>query len=64
MTHDRAGRDVLNLTREFLAMMLGVRRTSVSLAAGTLQERGVIRYHRGAIEVVDRARLEAASREC
>ena len=57
-------RDELHLTQEFLAMMLGVRRASVSLAASSLLEQGVIRYQRGAVAVMDRAGLVAASCEC
>jgi CRP-like cAMP-binding protein len=64
MTQDRVGMDELNLTQEILAEMLGVRRASVTTAAGTLQKAGLIEYRRGRIKVVDRARLEAASCEC
>ena len=64
MTQDRVGEDRFALTQEFLAFMLGVRRASVTVAAGILQQAGLIRYHRGSITVVDRARLEAASCEC
>jgi CRP-like cAMP-binding protein len=64
MTQDRLEADVLPLTQEFLATMLGVRRPSVTLAAGTLQEAGLIHYTRGRIAVLDRAGLEAASCEC
>jgi CRP-like cAMP-binding protein len=64
MTHDRMGRDTFSLTQEFLAQMLGVRRASVTEVAGRLQKAGLIRYHRGMIEVRDRAGLEAASCEC
>ena len=52
------------LTQEFLAQMLGVRRTSVSLVANTLQNAGLIRYRRGRIEITDLEGLQAASCEC
>lgn len=64
MTHDRVGADTFVLTQEFLAQMLGVRRASVTVAAGVLQSAGIIRYTRGKITVTDRPRLEAASCEC
>ena len=64
MAHDRAGADEFPMTQEFMAMMLGVRRAGVSVAAGTLQKAGVIRYGYGRITVLDRAGLEAAACEC
>ncbi|MBX9584407.1 MAG: Crp/Fnr family transcriptional regulator [Gemmataceae bacterium] len=64
MTHDRVGTETFTLTQEFLAQMLGVRRASVTVAAGMLQQAGIIRYTRGKITVLDRDRLEAASCEC
>jgi CRP-like cAMP-binding protein len=64
MVQDRLGSDHFHLTQEFLAEMLGSRRTSVTLAAGTLQRNGLIRYSRGRIEVVDRKGLEGAACEC
>ena len=64
MTHDRVGRENFMLTQEFLAYMLGVRRPGVTVAAGALQRRGLIRYTRGRISVLDRPGLEAASCEC
>src|SRR3954468_4097861 len=64
MTHDRADGDVLPLTQEFLATMLGVRRAGVSVAAGILHKAGVIGYARGRITVLDRPGLEAAPCEC
>ena len=64
MTHDRVGHDEFPMTQEFLSLMLGVRRASVSIAAAALQEAGIIRYHRGMMTVLDRAALEAASCEC
>lgn len=63
-TQDRVGEQTLPLTQEFLALMLGVQRPSVSLAATTLQKAGLIRYRRGVIEVLDREGLEAASCAC
>lgn len=64
MTHDRVGSDHLPLTQEFIAIMLGVRRASVTTAAGMLQHAGMIRYHRGLIDVLDRAALEEGSCDC
>jgi CRP-like cAMP-binding protein len=63
-THDRAGSDQFVLTQEFLSDMLGVRRPSVTVAARTLQNAGMIRYRRGEITVLDRQALEEASCEC
>jgi CRP-like cAMP-binding protein len=65
MTHDRVGEaERFPLTQEYLAIMLGVRRSGVSLAAGALRDAGLIQYSRGAIRVVDRAGLEKAACEC
>ncbi len=64
MTQDRAGTQHLQLTHEFLAMMLGVRRAGITLAATALQARGLIRYHRGEIRVLDREGLIEASCAC
>jgi CRP-like cAMP-binding protein len=61
---DRAASDVVALTQEFLAEMLGVRRTSVTEVASKLQLAGVITYSRGVITIVDRPALEAMSCEC
>ena len=63
-TRDLTGGDTLGLTQEFLAQMLGVRRTSVSLVANTLQDAGLIRYSRGRIEVTNLEGLRATSCEC
>ena len=64
MTHDRVQGDAFELTQEFLAMMLGVRRAGVTVAMGVLQSAGIIRYSRGRITVLDRPRLEEASCGC
>jgi len=64
MTHDRLEEREFELTHEFLALMLGVRRAGVSVAMGALQEAGSIRYTRGRIAVLDRPRLEEASCGC
>ncbi|HEX2548148.1 MAG TPA: Crp/Fnr family transcriptional regulator [Ramlibacter sp.] len=63
-THDRATGDEFDLTQEFLAQMLGERRATVNQVAGSLQQRGLIRYSRGRIQVVDRDGLEQASCRC
>jgi CRP-like cAMP-binding protein len=64
MTHDRVGRDEFQLTHEFMAGMLGVRRPTVTLIAGSLQRAGLIAYRRGRITIVNRDGLESASCEC
>lgn len=64
MSHDRVGRDRFDLTQEFLAQMLGVRRPGVTVAMGVLEKAGLISHGRGYITVVDRAGLEKASCEC
>ena len=61
---DLTGSDDLKLTQEFLAQMLGVRRTSVSVVAGTLQQAGFIRYSRGNIRLLDVEQLKQGACEC
>ena len=61
---DRLPTNVLTMTQELIGNMLGVRREGVTEAAGRLQEDGLIRYSRGRITVVDRAKLEARVCEC
>ena len=64
MTHDRVGSDEFRLTHQFLAMMLGVRRASVTTAAGQLQRAKLIRYIYGHVKIENRAGLEQAACEC
>lgn len=64
MTHDRADGNDLELTHAFLAAMLGVRRSAVTIAAGHLQEQNLISYSRGRIHVLSRSGLEETSCEC
>lgn len=64
MSHDRAQADRFQVTHAFLAYMLGVRRVGVTVAAGALQRRGLIDYHRGALQVLDRPGLEASACSC
>jgi CRP-like cAMP-binding protein len=64
MSQDRIAGNVVPLTQEFLAHMLGTRRASVTVAAGDLQKAGLIRYTRGALTIADRSKLEAAACEC
>jgi CRP-like cAMP-binding protein len=64
MSSDGVGSEELFLTQEFLSTMLGVRRAGVSEAASQLQGKGLIRYQRGRIQIVDRKSLETAACEC
>jgi CRP-like cAMP-binding protein len=64
MAEDRMGAREFLLTQEFMAMMLGATRPTVTVVAGTLQRAGLITYHRGRLKILDRERLEQASCEC
>ncbi len=64
MVRDRAGADELPMTHEFLSLMVGTRRSSVTQVAQNLQRDRVIRYERGVITFIDVSALEARSREC
>jgi CRP-like cAMP-binding protein len=64
LTHDRMGDREFPLTHESLAQMLGVRRASVTAAAGALQDAGFIRYSRGRMAILDREGLENTACEC
>jgi CRP-like cAMP-binding protein len=64
MARERVDVDTMPMTHEFLSVMLGIRRSGVTAIAGTLQRAGLIRYHRGRVEVTDRDGLEAAACEC
>jgi CRP-like cAMP-binding protein len=64
MSHDRIGGKTLPLTQEFLAQMLGTRRSTVSVAAGVLQRAGMISYTRGNVTILSKAKLEATACEC
>jgi CRP-like cAMP-binding protein len=64
MSHDRIGGKTLPLTQEFLAQMLGTRRSTVSVAAGVLQRAGMISYTRGNVTILSKAKLEATACDC
>lgn len=64
LMHDRIRADEFPLTQAFLAQMLGVRRPSGTVAAGLLQQAGLIAYRRGKVAIRNRSALEDASCEC
>ena len=64
MSQDRMGGDIVPLTQEFLAHMLGTPRASVTIAAGILQKAGLITYNRGSVKILDRNELEDSACEC
>jgi DNA-binding FadR family transcriptional regulator len=64
MTRDRMPSDDFLLTHEFLGMMLGVRRTTVTDVMGSLQKAGLIRYRRGHVTILDQQALQQRACEC
>jgi CRP-like cAMP-binding protein len=64
LARDRLGVDEFQITQEFVAMMLGASRSTVTVVAGMLQKEGLITYRRGRLSIVDRRKLEATSCEC
>jgi CRP-like cAMP-binding protein len=64
LTHDRAGRDTIELTQQFLSQMLGVRRATVNAVMGSLHEAGCVDYTRGRVTILDRGCLEKVSCDC
>lgn len=64
MASDRVNSNELNFTQEFVAELLGARRTTVTMVAGALQRAGLIEYKRGRVKILDRERLRASACEC
>ena len=64
LAQDRVGSGLLRITHDFLAMMLGTDRPSVSLAAGGLQRKRIIEYTRGSVRILNRKKLEGSACEC
>lgn len=64
MSQDRILAERLPLTQEFLAQMLGTRRSSVTIAAGALQKAGLISYTRGSVTILNRKKLEGTACNC
>jgi CRP-like cAMP-binding protein len=64
MAQDRTGYGTLNFTQEYLSQMIGTQRTTVTVIAGDLQQRGLLRYSRGKIQILNRSGLEAAVCVC
>ena len=64
MCHDRSNQDTMTLTQEFMADMLGTRRTTVTMVASSLQERGMISYRRGKVTILSHQELQKAACHC
>jgi CRP-like cAMP-binding protein len=64
LVQDRVGSGLLKITHDFLAMMLGTDRPSVSLAAGALRKKKIIEYTHGSVKVLNRKKLEGSACEC
>jgi CRP-like cAMP-binding protein len=64
IAHDRAEGDQFPMTHEFMALMLGVRRSGVTVTASTLKQAGLISYANGRMTILDRPALEAVACEC
>jgi len=64
MTQDRVKLEVLPITHDFIATMMGTDRSTVSLAAGVLQKKEIIEYVRGAVKIVNRRKLQNSACEC
>jgi len=64
MTQDRVDSPTFSITQDFLATMLGTDRPTVSLAAGSLQKKGIIKWTRGEVQILSRAKLEKCACEC
>ena len=64
MTQDRTGNRSLPLTQEYMSVMTGVQRTTISMVANQLRSAGLIRFSRGNVEVLDREGLQAYACEC
>ena len=64
MTRDRVNSNEFRITQDFLALMLGVRRVGITVAAGSLQERNLIGYRRGTMTILNQRGLEAAACGC
>ncbi|MFL9923638.1 helix-turn-helix domain-containing protein [Herbaspirillum lusitanum] len=64
MNHDRLNSNAVDVTQEFISLMLGVRRVGITAAATSLREMGLIEYSRGRLTILDRKKLEAVACDC